>query len=189
MAQRGMPMGMPMRPMYRMPDYRRGGGAGGEAGGFPEPPRQAKGFRGPSGGRRGGARMGMQQAQQMPPNMGMVPPGGPMDGSQPYPGPMADQAGADVAARQGAASGGLIDTTQLASASPEEQKTLLGEALYPQIMQRQPELAGKITGMILELDNTEILHLLESPEALNEKVQEAIKVLNDYNAQVKDTSE
>lgn len=43
--------------------------------------------------------------------------------------------------------------------------------------------------MILELDNTEILHLLESPESLDEKVQEAIKVLQDFQSHGKDSSE
>jgi len=75
---------------------------------------------------------------------------------------------------------GGLDHVRLASASVEEQKTILGESLYPLIYQRQPDQAGKITGMILELDNTEILHLLESPEALDEKVNEAIQVLEDY---------
>jgi len=35
----------------------------------------------------------------------------------------------------------------------------------------------------------EILHLLESPESLDEKVQEAIKVLQEFNTHVKDGSE
>ncbi|OIC41444.1 hypothetical protein A7L55_21490 [Acinetobacter baumannii] len=37
--------------------------------------------------------------------------------------------------------------------------------------------AAKVTGMLLEMDQTEFLHLLESPEALKAKVAEAMEVL------------
>lgn len=47
----------------------------------------------------------------------------------------------------------------------------------------QPELAGKITGMLLEMDNAELFHLLESNEAMNSKVNEAITVLQDFATQ------
>lgn len=45
-----------------------------------------------------------------------------------------------------------------------------GERLYPLIQALQPNLAGKITGMLLEIDNSELLHMLDSPESLNSKV-------------------
>ncbi|CAF4873021.1 unnamed protein product, partial [Rotaria socialis] len=38
----------------------------------------------------------------------------------------------------------------LANATPQEQKQMLGERLFPLIQIMQPELAGKITGMLLE---------------------------------------
>lgn len=34
--------------------------------------------------------------------------------------------------------------------------------------------------MLLEMDNSELLHLLESNEAMNSKVHEALIVLNDF---------
>ena len=45
------------------------------------------------------------------------------------------------------------------AAPPAQQKQLLGEALFPKISQMQPKLAGKITGMLLEMDNAELMGL------------------------------
>lgn len=78
---------------------------------------------------------------------------------------------------------GALTASALASASPEMQKNMIGERLYPLIHQSQPELAGKITGMLLEMDNSELLHLLESPEALNAKISEALQVLEAHQAE------
>jgi polyadenylate-binding protein len=58
----------------------------------------------------------------------------------------------------------------LATAPPQEQKQMLGERLFPLISQMFPDLAGKITGMLLEIDNSELLHMLESQESLEAKV-------------------
>ncbi|OIT04185.1 PREDICTED: polyadenylate-binding protein 2-like [Nicotiana attenuata] len=65
----------------------------------------------------------------------------------------------------------------LANAPPEQQRTMLGESLYPLVDQLEHEHAAKVTGMLLEMDQTEVLHLLESPEALKAKVNEAMDVL------------
>ncbi|XP_074313165.1 polyadenylate-binding protein 2-like [Silene latifolia] len=67
--------------------------------------------------------------------------------------------------------------TMLANATPDQQRVLLGENLYPQVEQLEPEMAAKVTGMLLEMDQPEVLHLLESPDALKSKVAEAMDVL------------
>ena len=75
-----------------------------------------------------------------------------------------------------------LNAAILAAASPEQQKTMIGERLFPLVAALQPDLAGKITGMLLEMDNLELLMLLESNDALASKVDEAIRVLKEHNA-------
>jgi len=53
-----------------------------------------------------------------------------------------------------------LTISTLASAPIAEQKQMQGERLYPLVHRMYPELAGKITGMLLEIDNTELLHML-----------------------------
>jgi len=82
--------------------------------------------------------------------------------------------------RMGAANAASINQIGVdieAGASPEMQKRIIGERLFPLIQASQPVLAGKITGMLLEMDNGELLRLLESPDALNNKIVEAVGVL------------
>ncbi|KAG8505764.1 Polyadenylate-binding protein 4, partial [Galemys pyrenaicus] len=57
-----------------------------------------------------------------------------------------------------------------------------GERLFPLIQTMHSNLAGKITGMLLEIDNSELLHMLESPESLRSKVDEAVAVLQAHHA-------
>ncbi|KAK9073373.1 hypothetical protein SSX86_007697 [Deinandra increscens subsp. villosa] len=71
----------------------------------------------------------------------------------------------------------------LANASPDQQRTMLGENLYPLVDQVEHEHAAKVTGMLLEMDQTEVLHLLESPDALKAKVAEAMEVLRNVQQQ------
>ncbi|KAE8624715.1 hypothetical protein XENTR_v10006028 [Xenopus tropicalis] len=75
-----------------------------------------------------------------------------------------------------------LTASMLASAPPQEQKQMLGERLFPLIQAMHPSLAGKITGMLLEIDNSELLHMLESPESLRSKVEEAVAVLQAHQA-------
>lgn len=54
---------------------------------------------------------------------------------------------------------------------------MLGEELFPLVERLEPNNAGKVTGMLLEMDETEVLHLIESPDALKKKVGEAMDIL------------
>jgi len=121
--------------------------------------------------------MQQQQGRPMPPNMkynqqvrnqpqGGMPMNMPMGGHMMAPPQQMQMLPSDP-----------LDHNTLALADPQTQKNLIGEKLYPLILQQEPVLAGKITGMLLEMDNAELLHLLESPEALLSKTAEALAVL------------
>ena len=104
-----------------------------------------------------------QVPQGIPPNVG-GPRGGPgfgqgRGGMPPRPGPggRGQNVPAGVPAPEGTP--GSLTLQALTAAPPQQQKQMLGEALYPKIQAQQPELAGKITGMLLEMDNTELLGL------------------------------
>jgi len=109
--------------------------------------------------------------QMMPQMMGKGMPGM-MGGQAPQPQQQPQQP-----QQAQAGGGGNLTAAQLAAAPAAVQKQMLGEKLYPAIARMQPELAGKITGMMLEMDNSELLMLLESPPQMKEKVDEALRVL------------
>lgn len=66
--------------------------------------------------------------------------------------------------------------------APQEQKQMLGEGLFPLIQAMPPTLAGKISGMLLEIDNAEPLPTLEPPEPLCSRAQEAVALLQAHQA-------
>lgn len=67
--------------------------------------------------------------------------------------------------------------------SSEEQSQILGERLFPLVSQlASHQSASKITGMLLEMDVQEILHMLENPDSLKSKVEEALAVLKAHRA-------
>jgi polyadenylate-binding protein len=70
-----------------------------------------------------------------------------------------------------------LSASALAAAHPNDQKQMLGERLFPLIYEKYSSVAGKVTGMLLEMDNAEILHLLEDRDLLNSRVEEAVAVL------------
>ncbi|KAI8379942.1 hypothetical protein EDC96DRAFT_434591 [Choanephora cucurbitarum] len=75
-----------------------------------------------------------------------------------------------------------LTPNDLESVSPEAQKQMIGERLYPLINEQEPEYAGKITGMLLEMDNMELLRLLGDKASLHSKIEEAVDVLKQHLA-------
>ena len=185
------PQQMMMRPApgayQQMGQYGGAMAMGNRAGGG----RMQQGGRGPqgAGNMRGPNKQGgqMQQRQGFPQRPGGPPPG--------QPGAPQGQQGAPMGQPGAPMPGGPmgqppqmapqeINAATLAAAPPEQQKQLLGERLFPLIQNVEPHLAGKITGMLLEMDNGELLNLLESPDALNAKIMEALSVLQMHSETV-----
>jgi polyadenylate-binding protein len=98
--------------------------------------------------------------------------------------PPQQQAAADpaAAAPTGVPGQEPLTASLLATASASEQKQMIGERLFPLVQEHQPHLAGKITGMLLEIDNSELLNMLESRDLLSAKVDEAVQVLQAHQA-------
>ncbi|CAO0797566.1 unnamed protein product [Mucor circinelloides] len=178
--QQGMPMPgapgyMPGAPMFYAPP-----------GGF-LPQGQRPVF--PPNGMMPRPRWAPQQGQPMPgfPPQGFAPNGNNMRPPRQPRAPRGGAAGqrkyANQARQQPAqetaenAAAAPLTAAALAAAPAEAQKQMLGERLYPLINAQQPEYAGKITGMLLEMDNGELLNLLEDNKALENKINEAMEVL------------
>ncbi|KAL4891646.1 hypothetical protein BDV59DRAFT_181395 [Aspergillus ambiguus] len=134
MGPGGIPNGMGYPQMGQV-QFGRGAGGRGQVPGMP----MGQGMRGPGYGQgRGGV---------------------PLQGQMGRPGQGGRGQNAQPAARGDEAPAAGITAQSLAAAPAPQQKQMLGEALYPKIQAQQPELAGKITGMLLEMDNTELLSL------------------------------
>lgn len=193
----------PSMPPYGMPNMQMGPGGQvkqgqmrpGQQPGMPGQAGRGQGPRGQPGMQQGGrgqprGQPGMQQMQaggrvgvkfngqaRNQPNAASAP----STNTPSAPAAPAAPAGAAQQAAPPSASGGL-DLDSFAKLEPSAQKNFIGERLYPNIYNSQPELAGKITGMLLEMDNSELLNLLESPDALASKIEEALQVLKAHNA-------
>jgi len=65
---------------------------------------------------------------------------------------------------------------------PKEQKQLLGEKIFSAVERRRELMAeaGKITGMLLELNTAALIKLLYQPALLDEKIQQAAEVLRNH---------
>merc|ERR1712087_688395 len=68
----------------------------------------------------------------------------------------------------------------LQNKQPAEKKRMIGECLYVKIQVVEQRWAGKVTGMLLQMDNSELLVLVSDPSALINKVDEALAVLKNH---------
>lgn len=148
----------------------------------PNVPRPSVGGAGGSGGQR----MAAPQTQRIPPQQRLNQQGGRPGGAQ------QQKLQFSAGARNqpvGGGGGGLDLSTEpealatLSQTDPMKRKQIIGEHLYRAISALHPDKAGKITGMLLEMDNSELLHMLEAPESLNSKVEEAVNVLREHEQQ------
>lgn len=166
---RGMPQGQQLPPNFGMPGQMPFIQNPGLVNGIYNNPQALAQMQAQMG--RGGGRGQMQGLQGMPPNMqGM----GGMRGGPNFPqggrgGMPAVPGGQGVGRVPPQGRGQMMPNredvatpsslTNLANMAPNQQKQMLGEAIYPKIQVIQPDLAGKITGMLLEMDNSELLAL------------------------------
>ncbi|KEQ74455.1 Polyadenylate-binding protein/Hyperplastic disc protein [Aureobasidium namibiae CBS 147.97] len=73
-----------------------------------------------------------------------------------------------------------LDIDAFSAAPHAQQKQMIGEILYPKVYTQQPKIAGKITRMLLELDNAELIDLISDEPALRHRIERAMGVYNDY---------
>merc|ERR1719410_2570397 len=74
-------------------------------------------------------------------------------------------------------------TKRLASVSnAKEQKQMIGEKIFQHIEKKGVlnGKAGKITGMLLEMDSAALLNLLRTPDLLDLKINQAADVLRKF---------
>uniref|UniRef100_A0A914ECD2 Polyadenylate-binding protein n=1 Tax=Acrobeloides nanus TaxID=290746 RepID=A0A914ECD2_9BILA len=72
-----------------------------------------------------------------------------------------------------------LNSQTLSQATPNEQKQIIGEKLYNLVKQICPaEDIGKITGMLLEMEIGELLHMLDDESYVKAKTMEAVDVLH-----------
>ena len=66
-----------------------------------------------------------------------------------------------------------ITMQMLSGKASSTQKQIIGEELFPQVYKIEPQMAIKVTGLLLDMDNQQLLDLLQKPEQLVNQVSQA----------------
>lgn len=187
---RGMPRGPagPRGPRPPMVGGPRPGPGGMMPYGMPQQPGMMRGGPMPQRPYQGGAMNFPQGVRGQPPMGGpmMMPPQQQMGMPPQQQQPVSSMAPAKPTAATAAKPvDDALTPATLSKMSPADQRQIIGERLYMAI-QTHPALKGhedwaaKVTGMLLEMEVSELLHLLESSEALGVKLTEAVVALEQF---------
>eukprot|EP00974_Lingulodinium_polyedra_P095136 9220404-Lingulodinium_polyedra.AAC.1 len=65
---------------------------------------------------------------------------------------------------------------------------MIGGKLFLAVANMQYKQAAKITGMMLEMENNELLALLASPDRMKSTVDRALSILSNNSGTARDTS-
>ncbi|OBT99594.1 hypothetical protein VE01_02897 [Pseudogymnoascus verrucosus] len=72
------------------------------------------------------------------------------------------------------------EKSRLLTMDPTQQELHIGDTLYQKLRIFIPELAGKVTGMLLDLETSELLDLVDDDDALYVKMDDALIVYNGF---------
>ncbi|ANB11271.1 polyadenylate-binding protein [Sugiyamaella lignohabitans] len=81
--------------------------------------------------------------------------------------------------------GSSLSAAIASAATPEAENQVIGEAIYPHALNHplihgDTQLAGKITGMLLEQDKAELLKWVDDHPILNRRIQQAYEAYDDF---------
>uniref|UniRef100_A0A060TBG3 Polyadenylate-binding protein, cytoplasmic and nuclear n=1 Tax=Blastobotrys adeninivorans TaxID=409370 RepID=A0A060TBG3_BLAAD len=81
--------------------------------------------------------------------------------------------------------GSTLSAAVASAPNPQAEKQIIGEAIYPKVhahpsVQRDVDLAGKITGMLLDHDNEALLQWIDDEPTLKRHIQQAYEAYMDY---------
>ncbi|KAI8065739.1 hypothetical protein BC940DRAFT_303469 [Gongronella butleri] len=118
-----------------------------------------------------------------------LPPPGAFDNLYPPPttSPVSEHPNTDPATDAVANDLAALTLDDIKDHSVDQQRQLLGEQVYNVVNEKHPSVAGKITGMLIEMEPEALVYLLQNRDQLDDKIQEAVDVLMEH--QVEDAAD